>query len=111
SGVDGWAPLRAFDRGLGGLRNMYRRSAGVVIRYGWALFLVAGLALFGVWRLVQGLPNEFLPQVDDGGVSVGINLPPGSLPEQRNRISLEIEQLIREMPDVEHMFASAGGRG
>lgn len=110
SGFETFGPLLLVDRGLDKLRSVYRRAAPAVIRYGWLLAIVSLAGLFGVWRLTSALPNAFLPQVDDGGVGVGINLPPGSLPEQTNRIALEIEQMVNEMPDVEHMFASAGGR-
>ena len=111
SGVDRWRILLAVDHGLDHTRRWYRRVFPVVLRNGWAVLVLSALGLFGVYQVTKTLPNEFLPQVDDGGVGVGINLPPGSLPEQTNRIAMEIERMINDsMPDVEHMFASAGGR-
>jgi hydrophobe/amphiphile efflux-1 (HAE1) family protein len=101
--------IRGFDRGVGGLREGYRRAAPRVLRWRWAVLGGAVASFFAVMPLVSGLGNEFLPQVDDGGVSVFIGLPPGSTPTETNRIALEIEEMVREMPHVQHVFASAGG--
>ncbi|HEV2147446.1 MAG TPA: efflux RND transporter permease subunit, partial [Longimicrobiaceae bacterium] len=101
--------IRGFDRGVGRLRDGYRRAAPRVLRWRWLVLGGAVASFFAVIPLVSGLGNEFLPQVDDGGVSVGISLPPGSTPTETNRIALEIEEMVREMPHVQHVFASAGG--
>ncbi|HET6701906.1 MAG TPA: efflux RND transporter permease subunit, partial [Gemmatimonadaceae bacterium] len=53
--------------------------------------------------------SQFLPQVDDGGVGVSVWLGPGSTPEQTNGITLEVERMVKEMPHVRHVFATAGG--
>ena len=109
SGIGKTAPLRAFDRGMARLKGGYRRVAAVALRWRWAVFAAAVLALFGSWQLTRGLGSEFLPQVDDGGVSVNIRLPPGSTPQQTNDIALDIEEMIRGMPHVRSVFTSAGG--
>jgi multidrug efflux pump subunit AcrB len=109
SGIGRTRFLRGFDAGVGKLRAGYRRVMPGVLRWRWAVLGVAVLALWGAQRLASGTGNEFLPQVDDGGVSVFIGLPPGSTPFETNRIALEVEEMVREMPYVEHVFASAGG--
>ncbi|HEX5726505.1 MAG TPA: efflux RND transporter permease subunit, partial [Longimicrobiaceae bacterium] len=109
SGIGRTRPLRAFDAGVNWLRGRYRGAAAFTLRWRWAVLAAAVLALVGSWSLTRGLGSEFLPQVDDGGVSVGIGLPPGSTPQETNRIALEIEEMVREMPHVEHILASAGG--
>jgi hydrophobe/amphiphile efflux-1 (HAE1) family protein len=103
-------PLDAFDRGIGRLRVLYARHAPRVIRYRWAVIGVAVLALFGVSQLTKNLGNEFLPQVDDGNASVFIGMPPGVSAEETNRVTLEVEQMVREMPGVVTQFATAGGQ-
>jgi hydrophobe/amphiphile efflux-1 (HAE1) family protein len=109
SGIGRTRFLRGFDAGVGKLRAGYRRVMPGVLRWRWAVLGVAVLALWGAQRLASGTGNEFLPQVDDGGVSVFIGLPPGSTPYETNRIALEVEDMVRDMPHVEHVFASAGG--
>ncbi|MEJ2540649.1 MAG: efflux RND transporter permease subunit, partial [Gemmatimonadota bacterium] len=55
------------------------------------------------------LGTEFLPAVDNGNIGSYISLPPGSSPEETNELIKEIEAMVMEMPDVETVFATAGG--
>ncbi len=109
SGIARWRPLVRFERGVDRLRSGYRSAARRALRHRWWVFAgsLAALAL-SLW-LVRDLGNEFLPQVDDGGVGAYIRLPPGSTPEQTNAVALELERMIRDMPHVKSVFATAGG--
>jgi hydrophobe/amphiphile efflux-1 (HAE1) family protein len=109
SGIHDWRPLRAFDRGVVGLRRFYRRVAPAALRWRWAVLGAAALAFVGAGLLTRGLGNEFLPQVDDGNVGVYVSLPPGASAEQTNRVTLGVEELVGEMPYVRSVFATAGG--
>jgi hydrophobe/amphiphile efflux-1 (HAE1) family protein len=102
-------PLRAFNGGIQGLRRLYRRMAPTVLRWRWGVLAVALVALLAVGRLVGTLGSEFLPQVDDGNVSVMIVLPAGASAEETNRVTVEIERMVTEMPHVRTQFATAGG--
>jgi multidrug efflux pump subunit AcrB len=99
-----------FDDGVHALRRGYARVAPRVVRYRWAVLGVAVLALFGVSRLTKNLGNEFLPQVDDGNVSVNVMMPPGVSAYETNRVTLEVEEMVRQMPGLETQFATAGGQ-
>jgi CzcA family heavy metal efflux pump len=109
SGLSNTRVLKAFDHGMDRMRRGYRRAGLVTLRWRWVVLGAAALALFGVTRLTKNLGSEFLPQVDDGGVGVSIGLPPGATPEQTNALALEIERMVRGMPDVQSVFATAGG--
>jgi hydrophobe/amphiphile efflux-1 (HAE1) family protein len=109
SGLDRLAPLVAFDRGVSRVRNGYRSMARTTLRHRWTVLGVSLAALVGALLLTRGLPTEFLPQVDDGGVGVSISLPPGGTPEQTNAIARELEVMVGEMPHVENVFVTAGG--
>jgi hydrophobe/amphiphile efflux-1 (HAE1) family protein len=109
SGLNRSRPLRAFDGGVQSLRRFYRRIAPNVVRWRWAVLAVALVAFLGVGQLVRGLGSVFLPQVDDGNITVSIMLPPGASAEETNRITREIEGMVAAMPDVRTQFAVAGG--
>jgi hydrophobe/amphiphile efflux-1 (HAE1) family protein len=109
SGLDRSRLIRGFDRGMDGLRSLYRRVITRTLRWRWAVLGVAVLALVGAWSLTRGLGSEFLPQVDDGGVGVIITLPPGASPEQTYAAVMEVEGMVRAMPDVDNVFTTAGG--
>lgn len=110
SGLSGWRPLRAIDTGMRRSRAFYHRRIGpAVVRRRGLTIGVAVLALVGVWFLTRDLGNEFLPQVDSGNVGVSLRLPPGASAEETNRVALDVEEIVREMPHVEHVFTTAGG--
>ena len=109
SGLDRVRPLVAFDHAVGRLRERYRHVARRSLRYRWAILGTAVGALAAALFLVRGLPTEFLPQVDDGGIGVFISLPPGGTPEQTNALARELEAMVGEMPHVQNVFVTAGG--
>lgn len=109
SGIHDLRPLVLFDGFIQSLRRKYATHAPRVVRYRWAVLGVAVLALIGVTQLTKGLGNEFLPQVDDGNASVFVGMPIGVSAEETNRVTLEVEEMVRQMPGVVTQFATAGG--
>jgi hydrophobe/amphiphile efflux-1 (HAE1) family protein len=109
SGLHSFKPLVWFDNSIGALRNLYARIAPRVLRYRWGVIGLAVFALWGVSRLTADLGNEFLPQVDDGNASVMVRMPVGASAAETNRVTLEVEEMIRQMPGVRTQFATAGG--
>ena len=109
SGIAGTRPLLAFNRGVERLTAWYKRVATrAVQRRGLVIGLAYG-SLILVFFLTRGLGNEFLPTIDDGNVSVNINMPPGTPPLRTNEVADRIEELVRQMPHVRHIFTTAGG--
>jgi len=109
SGLAGSRPLRAVDGEMRRLRRGYLRVAPLLVRRrGWTLAGSLSLLLL-VAFLARDVGSEFLPQVDSGDVRVGLVLPPGASAEETNRMTLELEEIIRGMPGVRHTFATAGG--
>jgi hydrophobe/amphiphile efflux-1 (HAE1) family protein len=109
SGLDRWRPMVAFDHVMTRVREGYRRAARTSLRYRWPVLGASLLALAGSFLLTRNLGNEFLPQVDDGGVGAFVSLPPGGTPEQTNALILELERMVAEMPHVQNVFVTAGG--
>lgn len=109
SGIDRSPPLRAFNSIVGWLRQRYRWVLPRVLRWRWLVLLLAGLGLIGALQLAADLGTEFLPQVDDGGVSVRMVLPRGTPPEETNAAARQVEAVIESMPHVESRFVLVGG--
>lgn len=109
SGAERWWPIRMVDKANTALSQLYRRIAPAALRWRYLVFIGGMLTLFGAYKLTENLGTEFLPQVDDGNVGVFISLPPGVSAEETNRVALEIEDMIAEMPHVRHVFTTAGG--
>jgi len=98
-----------FDAGLRRFTEGYRVVAARAVRWRWLVIGGAFACLAGVLVLARGLGNEFLPAVDDGNCSVFMRLPPGTSPERTNEVAYRIEELVAQMPYVEHVFTTAGG--
>ena len=101
--------LALVPAGLDWLVRSYRRMLPTVLRrrgpvLGGSLLLFV-LSMWGATRL----GNEFLPPVDDGRFRVSVEFPRDTPAEVTNRGSLAAERVLAELPDVVHVFASAGG--
>ncbi|HUP20132.1 MAG TPA: efflux RND transporter permease subunit [Gemmatimonadota bacterium] len=109
SGLSRTRPLRAFNGRIQAMRRGYLRIGPVIVRRRrWFGAAAVGLLMMA-WWVTRGGGSEFLPQVDSGNVGASLRLPPGSSAEETNRVALEVEAIVRGMPDVEHMFVTAGG--
>ena len=109
SGLSGSKPQRAFNSLLTKTTNAYRRTVRASLNYRAVVLSGAFGLLFVVLTMVRGLPNEFLPVVDDGSVSVNVNMPPGTPPERTNEIVLRVEEIVADQPYVRDIFSTAGG--
>lgn len=109
SGLGETRALRGVQSLMDTLRNWYRYAVTGAVRRRWAVIVCGVLVLGGSFALTRDLGSIFLPRVDDGGVGIMIRLPPGSSADRTNRITLEVEEMVRGMPHVDHMFTTAGG--
>ncbi len=109
SGLEKFPPLVAFDRFLTRVTEWYRGGAARAVRMRW-LVLGGAVGVSAIAVLAaRSIPNEFLPQVDDGTVGAFIRLPAGATPGQTDRLTRELEAMAMDMPNVESVFATAGG--
>lgn len=109
SGLSESSLITGFDKGIDYIRRGYVKALKPVLRFHYVTILVAAIAVFAIIRIGGELGNEFLPQVDDGGVGVRLSLPSGTPPDETDRAARQIEQVIMQMPHVESVFALVGG--
>lgn len=101
--------VTGFNRGLLRFTAGYRVAATGAVRWRWLVVPLAFACLAGVLVLTRDLGSEFLPAVDDGNVRVVLRMPPGTSPERTNEVALQLEELVGDMPHVQHVFTTAGG--
>lgn len=109
SNLAAWRPIRAFNAMIGRSTDIYRRLARWTLTH--RLVVVGGSfgVLFVVLFTIRNLPNEFLPIVDDGAVSVNVSMPPGTPPDRTNTIVRQMEEMVAARPFVQDIFSTAGG--
>ena len=58
--------------------------------------------------ILRSMPIGFFPNSDQGQISVGINLPPGSSLEKTNQVALNVEQIVMSQPEVKTVYSRIG---
>ncbi len=104
---------RAWERGYGGLTNIYGRLLGWSLRHRPVVLLVAGLSLAGAFALLPlGLLSaEFMPQEDTGQVLVSINMPGGTSLEVTDTVARQVEEIALAYPETRNVLAQIGSKG
>ena len=74
------------------------------------IILSSVTALFILSLLLVGtLGREFLPQIDDGKITVKVKLPVGSALEETDKVVKKLDVIIKEMPGVGKVYSMVGG--
>ena len=98
---------RNFDRGA----NRYQRTVGGIVKRGKRSLLVYAAILVGVALLFMRLPTAFLPDEDQGFVSVLINLPAGASNARLQPVVTEVQEYFGRQPDVVSINVLTGQNG
>ncbi|HSI59513.1 MAG TPA: efflux RND transporter permease subunit [Ideonella sp.] len=105
---------RFFDRfnaGFDATADRYQRGVGRIARRGgrmMLLYLAIGAAMA---VLFARLPTSFLPDEDQGILSVSVTLPPGATNERLQTVLRQIEDYFRKRPEVVNINTLSGQGG
>jgi CzcA family heavy metal efflux pump len=93
----------AATRGYGSFLTMILR---------WRLVTVAiAILLFGggsLWMAPQ-IPQEILPRISTGQANLNAQFPPGTPLATNRKVMAAVDDLIRQQPETEYVFSTAGG--
>lgn len=93
------------------VRQIKRAEAGVLgfgFRRPALIFSTVGLMFAGAVALVPTLGREFLPEFNEGSVTVFVMNAPGTSLEESNRVGRIAEGLLRKVPEVGTIGRRAG---
>jgi HAE1 family hydrophobic/amphiphilic exporter-1 len=114
SGRNLWARFtRGWERGFDRMRRGYGRLLSWALDHRWLPVLV-GFATLGL--VISFVPlhivgTEFIPQEDDNLFQINIQMPVGTAVEDTGRAMAEVENQLRQMPEVDSLFTSVGRGG
>jgi len=97
----------------GRLFDFFKQQYCSLIR--WALrhrgivVIVAVVILVVSFSLLSILGTEFMPAVDQGNFNINISLPIGTNFEVTEKIVKNIENIVREIPEIKDIFTTVGG--
>jgi multidrug efflux pump len=92
--------IRGFERMLTAFNNTYRRALQWSLGHRWVVMLVAVGSLVLMIVSYRGLEHEFLPDEDRGLLLCMLIAPEGSTTEYTLRMMQEVEEILRNTPDV-----------
>jgi HAE1 family hydrophobic/amphiphilic exporter-1/multidrug efflux pump len=103
---------RAFNRGYDKTQHGYSRAVGGLVRHKWPAMIVY-VALAAVLAFTFGkMPKGFLPQEDQGQLTVSALLPPGATQEQTREVMERVTKyLLEDEKDAVESVLSINGFG
>lgn len=86
----------------------YKKSVSFFVKRKWLAFV--GIALFaGLFILLMNItPKAFVPSEDTGSIMSDISLPPGTSLEQTEKVLLEIENKVKDIPEIAGILRISG---
>ena len=98
-----------WDNAINGIDRIYQRILVWVLKHKRkTTAIVIGIFLSSL-LLIPFIGSEFFPAMDQGMFNIDIQLPKGSLIENTNEVSKELEDLLSKIPELETMHVSVGG--
>jgi len=104
------SPLRAtVDKGVRWLQQGYAALVNRILDFPY--LLIAAFLVMLAFSVRVFFDNEeiFLPDMDDGRVSIVITTDPGTTLDEMDGTVQLIEQLLEAQPEVDHVFSTVGG--
>jgi len=98
------AALKAVERG-------YRAILGAALRHRIITVGVGGVALVVAFILGRGMPTEFLPNEDNGRLTLKVEMPSGTSFERTKEYVAGVAEQARKVPGVTSVFYTVGGEG
>ncbi len=86
----------------------YRIILHWCISHTWVILLAFIVILVAALGLVKFLGSEFLPQMDDGRISIRIETPSGLALEETDKIMRRIDSIVATFPVESYMTVSGG---
>lgn len=92
----------------GRIISIYKRLLKGTLNHRWVVITLLLVALVGSLFLLPQLGFEFMPESDQGAFSIVYNLPVGSSLSSSDEAAEEIEEILKDIPEVKTITTSVG---
>ena len=90
------------------LDNAYGKILKWCLSHKRIITIVSFVIFFGSLALVGKIGTEFMPQTDEGSLSIAVELQPGTRVEKTISLARRIDEIVDNIPEVELISTSAG---
>jgi HAE1 family hydrophobic/amphiphilic exporter-1 len=103
---------RRIAKSFDALNDKYRDALDWTLSHRTWVIIICPLILVLSLALIPTLGTEFMPQVDEGYISVSVQLPVGTKFQVTNALAKNIEKVVQEsVPEMKTMRANVGSGG
>lgn len=92
--------LRGFDRLQTWLENQYEKVLKLTLKYPLTTILATTIIFFLSVYTVLHVPGAFMTDDDSGEFTITLEMPPGTSLEGMNKVSHEVDSIVRANPEV-----------
>ena len=96
------------NRLVSGVRSIYRPVLNVALRFRWPTVGMGAVLVIAGGLMGTRLGTEFVPNLDEGDIAMHALRIPGTSLQQAIELQEQLEAKIRDMPEVERVFAKIG---
>jgi HAE1 family hydrophobic/amphiphilic exporter-1 len=100
--------LNWFNKNFDKLNGKYTKLLQIIVNRRVITFGLLAAFGFGIFGLNQVLPTGFIPNEDQGQIYAIIQTPPGSTLERTNDVARELQEIAKEIPDIQSVTSLAG---
>jgi HAE1 family hydrophobic/amphiphilic exporter-1 len=94
------------------LNDKYQDALSWALEHRPVIMIVCPLILILILTLIPTLGTELMPEVDEGNISISVQLPVGTKFDITDALTKEIEKLMQEhFPEIETMRTRVGSSG
>jgi cobalt-zinc-cadmium resistance protein CzcA len=92
-------------------KRLYLPLLAIALRQRWVVVSVAAVSLVAAIAVVPRLGTEFVPVMDEGAFDMDVQLIPGVSLEQAMKTAGEVEQRLKQFPELETVVSRTGQTG
>lgn len=100
--------FRLTGRWLSNLDELYRRTLVWSLSHRWRVIILVTVLLAGSVSFIPSMSKEFIPPMDQGLLTVDIELPRGTVLEKTGEVATRVEAVVSRQPEVESIFTTVG---
>jgi len=99
------------DKIMSGISEKYEKLLDNILERRKTVVIILAIVFLGLSIFIfRFIGTEFLPQADDGMITVKVKMPTGTAVSETGKVLSQIENVIKNLPDVEKFSTLVGGK-